>query len=138
MGEGCESSKEIEWVSPQCMHGELRADAMQVLPLLSGKSPTFLFEAGSGKIAKKFKKTKIKTPSKKRGGDITVDAHFDVCNELDVGEKRKFVDNMFVDDEVDLVESGSKKQKVTGTNMDGNDFGVVEAEVGHSQPRRAF
>ncbi|KMT00777.1 hypothetical protein BVRB_9g220580 [Beta vulgaris subsp. vulgaris] len=116
VGEGCEHSKELEWISPPRVHGDLLVEAMQVPLSLDGKSSPFMFEAGEGKAAKKLKKTnKTKTSSKKQCSAITVDAHFEICNELDVGEKRKLVDNMLVDDEVAFVESGSKKQKLTET-----------------------
>ncbi|KMS96629.1 hypothetical protein BVRB_8g201250 [Beta vulgaris subsp. vulgaris] len=107
--------------SPIHVHGETQGEAVHGPRISRGKSPNFTFVAGKGNVAKKYKKTKMKASSNKSVGEIEIDAHFEVVNEMDVGEKRKLVDNMLVDDEIDLNMCGRKKQKVTVTNIDGNE-----------------
>ncbi|XP_010684899.1 uncharacterized protein LOC104899410 [Beta vulgaris subsp. vulgaris] len=92
-----------------------------------------IFVAGGGNVATKFKKSKYKPGVLKKGVDSLNDAinelPCNIVNDSMVGEKRKLVDHMIVDDSCNLDDLGSKKCKFNDSSDFGNNDVIGEAEL---------
>ena len=99
----------------------------------------YSFTAGEGKVATKIKKPKHKIRLTKLAGEVLIEnRNVSPCN-IDyggkVGDKRRMVDNMIVDDIHDYDNLSSKKPKLNDFSNNDNNVDIVKAEVGCNQPR---
>ena len=102
----------------------------------------YSFVAGEGKVATKVKKPKHKLWLPKLVGEVLIEnRNVSPCN-IDsggkVGDKRRMVDNMIVDDIHDSDNLSSKKPKLNDFSDNDNNVDIVEAEVGCNLPCQAL
>ena len=96
----------------------------------------FSFVAGDGNTTTRFKKIKSKKHVLQPVENSLLLNPCNISNGIMIGDKRKLVDNMLIDDAPEQANFSAKKQRLSGHSVTGSGNDIVEAEVGSYQPRQ--